>query len=339
MLKPKSVAHGYTIVKVLTCISIMCSSIIGGCMPDAERNNPYDPKSSEYRDEGILTGHITKLSQPFQGIEGVRVTLNPPKGSDITDGNGFYTIDAIPSGSYVVMAWKSGYTQDSVTVQITSGQSRSANFALNGVPYFTQTSITSEHNKSVTGEDVYFFHFDVQVDDPDGLSDIDSVIVTVSDLGFRKKLILESNTNRYSVTVFPDDIVETSLEALVGKEAVFTITDKTGHTTESPTEHLVRIIHPSPSTISPIDRDQVDPQPLLVWNLFSVPFEFTYTIEVTAFPSVWSWLREDIAPTDTSIVVSDSLDSRWSYFWAVSVVDEYGNSSQSQHVEFFVLGR
>ena len=328
-----------TLVKGIACIFIIAFPTLWGCMPNAERDNPYDPKSDGYRDEGTLTGMITRRAQPSEGIEGVTVILDPFKGSSRTDRNGFYAIDNIPTGSYGVKALKPGFSQDSTTIQVAAGQIDTVNFSLNGLPQFLETGITSEHNKSFMGEDVYFFHFDAQVDDPDGLSDIDSVVVAVDDLEFLKNLVLESNSNRFSVTVFPEEVTETSLEALVGKEAIFIITDKNGFKAESTPEHLVRIIHQSPSTVFPVDRDQVDSQPLLVWNLFTAPFVFTYTVEVSAFPSVWSWSQEDIVPSDTAITVNDTLDSRWSYFWVVSVVDEFGNFSQSQRVEFFVSGK
>ena len=185
---------------------------------------------------------------------------------------------------------------------------------------------------------MYFFHFDAQVDDPDGLSDVDSVSVTVDELEFTTTLILESNTNRFSITLFPEEINESSLEALVGKETIFIVSDKQGSKTESIPDHLVRIIHPSPSTVSPDDRDLVNSSPPLIWNVFSAPYVFTYAVEVSAYPSVWSWSQEGLPATDTTVTVSDTLDSRWSYFWVVSVVDEFGNFSQSPLVEFFVAG-
>ncbi|UCE18061.1 MAG: carboxypeptidase regulatory-like domain-containing protein [Gemmatimonadota bacterium] len=326
-------------MKSMICILTITLLVLWGCIPDAERDNPFDPKSDGYRDEGVLTGTITRRAQPSEGIEGVLVTLDPPQGSETTDRDGFFTMDNIPSGNYVVTAFKTGYSQDSASVQIIAGQRDTVHLALNGVPHFSKTRVTSEHNKSFTGDDVYFFHFDAQVEDADGLSDIDSVAVTVDDLEFYKHLIRESNTNRFSVTIFPEEISETSLEALVGKETIFIVTDRNSFKTESDPQYLVRIIHQSPSTVSPADRDQVDPQPLLVWNQFSAPFAYTYSVEISAFPSVWSWSREGILPSDTSITVNDTLDSRWSYFWLVSIVDEYGNFSQSPRVEFFVTGR
>ena len=326
-------------VRSTVCTFIIAFATVWGCMPNAERDNPFDPKSDGYRDEGKLAGRISRSAQPSEGIEGVTVSLNPPKGIGTTDGNGLYSIDNIPSGHYVVTASKTEFLPDSVSVQVTAGQSDTVDFTLNGRPHFLETRITSEHTKSFTGEDVYFFHFDAQVNDADGLSDIDSVVVRVAALGFRTELILESNTNRFSVTVFPEEITESSLEALVGKEAIFLVTDANGFTSESSPTYLIRIIHESPSTVSPVDRDQVDPQPRLVWNPFSAPFAFTYTAEINAFPAVWSWSQEGISPSDTTITVNDTLDSRWSYFWVVSVVDEYGNFSQSQLVEFFVSGR
>ena len=110
-----------TLVKGIACIFIIAFPTLWGCMPNAERDNPYDPKSDGYRDEGTLTGMITRRAQPSEGIEGVTVMLDPPKGSSSTDRNGFFAIDNIPTGSYGVKALKTGFSQDSATVQITAG--------------------------------------------------------------------------------------------------------------------------------------------------------------------------------------------------------------------------
>ncbi|MFQ6093163.1 MAG: carboxypeptidase-like regulatory domain-containing protein [bacterium] len=334
MLRREKRASVKDILKVITGILLI---VVSGCMPDAKRDNPFDPKSEGYSDEGRLTGRVTRIYRPSEGIEGVTVSLNPPGSSSLTDGDGFYTIDNIPSGTIEVIARKSGYAQDSMTVEIVAGQSHAANFSLDGLPYFLDIRIGSEHDRPSPSDDRYFFHFEAQVNDPDGLSDIDSAVVRVEALGFRKELILIPNTNRFSLTVSAEEIAGESLEALVGKEVVFSAWDRIGLRSDAPPEHLVRIIHPSPSTVTPSEQEVVDSQPLLVWAAFSAPFTFTYTVDVkNAFSS--GWHREGIPPDTTSVTVSDPLDSRWSHYWAVWVVDEFGNISKSPYVTFWVGG-
>ena len=91
-------------------IFIIAALTMGNCMPDAERDNPFDPKSDGYQDEGMLTGSVSKTAQPAEGIEGVTVSLNPPRGSATTNMDGTYSITNIPSGSYVALAFKTGFS-------------------------------------------------------------------------------------------------------------------------------------------------------------------------------------------------------------------------------------
>ena len=321
-----------------TAMVLVAGLTLLGCMPDAERDNPFDPKSPQYRypDSGTLTGRVTTYP-PAKGIEGVRVALSSPGGSGITDGDGFYTVDDIPDGTYEATASKPGFAEADTTVHIVAGHSSTVNFSLDGSPYFLGTSITSEHDKPPPFDDRYFFHFDALVDDPDGSGDIDSVVVHVAALGFTRRLERIGETGSFHVTVSPNDVTEGAPERLVGQAAVFSVWDRFKKRADTPPQHLVRIIYASPTGISPEAGEQVDPQPTLQWEPFSASFSFTYTIDIrSAFAPGW---HSDGIPSDvTSVVVSDSLSTQSIHRWEVWVVDDFGNTSKSPFVEFFVGG-
>ena len=315
--------------------------ILSGCMPDAERDNPFDPKSERYRSEpeedGILSGRVTKLVPPIDGIAGVTVTLSEPGGSGVTGSDGSYTITNIPKGFYTVTARKSDYAEEDTTVEIIAGQNHIINFSLNGLPYFVATSVTSEHAK--TPFDDYHFHFEAVVNDPDDIpdnSDIVSVVVSVDAFSFERKLNRVLNTNQYFLTVPPKDVTGGSLEKLMGKNAIFSARDRNGSKTDSAPAHLVRIINQSPSTITPNEEESMDSRQLLVWEPFSdlVDFDFKYTVDVISFSS--GWQMTDISSDSTSISVTEPLDPLPPYQWAVWVVDVFGNTSKSPYVTFYI---
>ncbi len=55
-------------------------------------------------------------------VPGASVTTNPPTSAIATASNGTFSIDKVPVGNYTVTASKSGYTQTSVSVAVTSGE-------------------------------------------------------------------------------------------------------------------------------------------------------------------------------------------------------------------------
>ena len=320
-------------IALFISIVILCS-----CLPDAKRDNPFDPESGPI-EGGILSGRVIKLVPPVVGIAGVTVTLSTPGGSGVSGIDGYYTITNIPDGLYNVTASKPDYAEEDTTVDIAAGKSYTINFSLDGLPSFLATSVISEHKK--TPSDDFHFRFEAEVNDPDDIpdnSDIASVVVSVDAFSFQKKLNRVLNTNRYLITATPKEVTGGSLEALVGKKAVFSAWDRIGNKTDSAPAHLVRIIHPSPSIITPNEEERMDSRRLLIWESFSdvVDFDFTYTVDVISFSSGWQW--EDISPDSTALTVTESLNPHLPYQWAVWVVDEYGNTSKSPYVTFYVEG-
>jgi hypothetical protein len=324
----RRVIRGFLSVIILFC----------GCMPDAERDNPFDPHLQVSEDVGQLKGRVTRLYFPFEGIEGVSITLSESGGSDRTDTDGEYLISDIPPGHYMVTANKHGYASDSSAIEIASGQILTDDFVLDGLPYILNSSITSEHSWSSPTKEQFYSYFEVQIDDPDGLSDIDSVYVDVQTLNFSQRLTRVLNTNWYRATVTEDAFAGDPLEVLVGQEALFYIRDKIGNRINSSPQFLIRIIYPSPATILPNEEEKMDERQLLVWEPFThvVNFDFTFTVDVESFSQ--GWQRENIPPDSTSIVITELLDSQYPYRWSVWIVDEFGNTSKSPYVTFSVEG-
>jgi hypothetical protein len=309
-------------------------------MPDAKRDNPYDPKSEGFlENDGLVAGKVTHLYPPYEGIEGVVISLSAPGGSAISGGDGLYSILHVLPGQYGVTAHREGYAPDSTTAEIVAGQSYSANFSLDALPNVSDASITSEHSRTSLGQDVFSFHFDIQVKDFDGIFDMESVTVSIPVFGFHKELTHVLNTDRYHLTLSPEEITDGPPEILVGKQLIFTAWDRIGNKTISDPESLVRIIYSLPSTVTPNEEEKMDARRLLVWESFadSVDFRFTYTVDVlSAFSSGWN--RESIPSDTTSVTVTEPLDIQSLYRWSVWIVDEYGNTAKSFYVTFSIEG-
>jgi len=324
-------------VRILISVFVMTIPILWGCMPDADRDNPFDPKIQIQGDTGQLSGRIIRIYPPFDGIDGCTVSLSDHGNEGRTDSDGYYLISDIPERQYTVIAGKPGFVPDTTTVEITAGAGTLHNASLDGLPFFLGSSITSEHTGNAPAEDQYFVNYEVQVDDLDGPSDIDSVLVTVEMFDFRRELNRVINTNTYTVQISPDEVGDGSLEALIGKESIFSVWDKLGNRTDSSSHFLIRILYPTPATFMPNEEDQMDDRQLLIWESFAgmVNFNFTYSVDVKSAFST-GWHRDNIPSDTTSIAVDEALDSQENHRWSIWVVDEFGNVSKSPYVTFSI---
>ncbi len=76
---------------------------------------------------GSIVGKVT--GEDGSGIPGVVLQLNDGKGS-VTDAEGYYKIDKIKEGSYVLKASSIGYSQNSKNISIKPGEQLTINFKL-----------------------------------------------------------------------------------------------------------------------------------------------------------------------------------------------------------------
>jgi len=76
---------------------------------------------------GSITGTVMSSST---SIAGVQISTSPVTGSVLTDASGKYTINNVPAGQYVVTAAKTGYQNNSITVNVNSGKQSAADILL-----------------------------------------------------------------------------------------------------------------------------------------------------------------------------------------------------------------
>jgi hypothetical protein len=137
-------------------------------------------------------------------------------------------------------------------------------------------------------------------------------------------------TSRFSSTVFNDY----TLGSVIGQPFFFSALDHSGNTTEGGPAYLFRVVEETPLVISPSQDDTVAAFPLLIWEAFSANFPFVYQAIVNDFDAdVWSGPL--LSPTLLSIEVSDSLPDGH-YYWTISVLDSFRNSSRSKQGYFIV---
>src|SRR6266480_950716 len=86
------------------------------------------------RPDGAITGTVTSAAtgSPISGA-----TVSYSGGSTTTNGSGQYTLSNVAPGAYNVTASAAGYSSQSQSVTVGSGQTATANFALRLAPFFS----------------------------------------------------------------------------------------------------------------------------------------------------------------------------------------------------------
>ena len=129
-------------------IILFVSLLIGitGCINNADRDNPLDPKSPDYRNQGDISGKIYTYYQPYHPIEGAYIFVTPGNYWKISDENGDFIFENLPENQYTVVAVCSGYDNDSAQVDLKSADNEHIQFNLNGLPQILDYKIVSGHH-------------------------------------------------------------------------------------------------------------------------------------------------------------------------------------------------
>ena len=308
------------------------------CFSDAERDNPLDAKSPSYQAIGNIRGTVTRFYSPFEPIAGAQVNLRSADWTTITGEKGDFLFQAAPIGKCTLHARQTGYAPDSTTVEVQVGQLAEASLRLDALPVFQSASVISSHiSRWWPTDDLYFAEFKAKANDPDEPQTVIFVDVMVPDLGVVDSLIFntaqmqfEGNLNQ---TVLPDG----NLQSLLGREIIFQARDRRLMQNTSGPIYLARIINETPVADTPQGLQTFIPPDTLQWQPMFLTFDFTYTVEVVRFDAGLStavWSRENIPATETMILTEQLATG--TYFWTVSVVDEFGNRSRSREASFLV---
>jgi hypothetical protein len=335
-------------VKAHTTLSALFLLCWTGCVGDLPRDNPLDPRSDQYQPKGRIEGLITRQYPPYPPLAGVMVYLWP-EADTLTQGRttrsnatGRFTFDGIPPGRYRLWVQAAGYRalQDTQHVEVFANQTLTTTFRLNALPYFAAYMLTTVHiSRWWPQTDLYRLEVEAHVIDPDDLRDVIRVWLKIPVLQFVDTLQSLQPAGRFFSMIPAEALPTSSLHALLGYDLYLGALDRNGDTVYTPALRLSRIIDPVPTALEPRGLAVVDTtQPLLRWERLSMPFAFTYRIDVVR--------RE--ADVDIPIVTLDNLSARRDsvripqplapgvYYWTVSVVDAFGNRSRSKEAGFQV---
>lgn len=326
-----------------TLLAVLCVAL-AGCLGEAPHENPLDPLSDQYRDEGTVEGRVTGIYPPFEGRPGVRLRLVPLAGgaemATTTGAGGTFRLARVPSGAYALHAEGEGLRARTDTVAVEVGGTAEVDLPVDALPVVMAQALRTVHIERWF-PDVPLFRLEVEaeVTDPDRATDVDAVALVVPDLGFRAPLV-ETTPGRYVATLDANSLPDGQVQSLLGRQHRIEVTDVAGNVGLGPLLALVRVIEQTPLTARPQGLEVLTQNPpVLEWRPASLPFGFTYRVEVflvdgAGIPNLVEG-ADGLGPAVTTYAVSQTLPAG-DYFWTVWVTDAAGNRSRSKEAGFRV---
>lgn len=322
----------------LHLVYLVVAALFVGCLDDPVRDHPLDPLGAEFVNKGKFEVRVTSFYPPRTGLAGIEVQITDPLGIGVTGSDGRYISPDLDGGTYEVSISANQYATIDTLVTVSVGTVSALEIPLPGIPVFTGFNLNSLHLSRwfPPPEELFSLEVIAQLDDIDGLADIDSVWLVSPELDFEEQIPVETEPGTYVHTI-PAERLPAGLAALQGKDFYVRAKDRSGQVNTSDPEPIVRVIEATPLALMPDNLTVLSESvPSFVWEPVALQFPFTYRIDVVQInQNVESIVQtiEGIPASETTITAIAPLLSG-NYFWTISIVDEYGNRSRSREAGF-----
>lgn len=311
--------------------------LFSACLEDVSRDNPLDPFNGT---TGLqITGQVLTFYHPRNPIPQASILVKPGNLIMISDEEGFFSFNNLVPGTYTLICQAEGYHLDSAKITIQSSSDHT--FLLDGLPQFEQISIRAHHrSRWFPLEEIYFIEFETVVSDPDGIGDILSVICEIPSMSFSDTLHADTESGKFSSTLFDSDLPVASVHQLIGRQIYFIVGDDFGTKTSSDMQFLTRIIEQTPKLIAPLDLQFIQSPTIdFQWERISVPYPATLKIEIFQISLGIAFKADEIIniPINTTNYTFSHGLNPGDYYWSINIVDEFGNSSSSREGTFRII--
>ncbi len=298
---------------------------IVGCAP---RDNPFDPLSP-YAFAGIY-GRVTNLRGDV-AISGAMVAVDGDQFT-VTDSAGNFVI-FVDEGEHRLSVSGNDILELDTVLFSTKGERDTVILRVDRLPVISYAVLSSEHIASAIAGDSYVLHAVCSASDPDGVYEMDSVLLLVGDTAF---MMDERAEDTFAVAV-PDSLLPFNIHNLIGVPMHVVAKDIHGGVRLSEDLYLARIIQRVPEAIAPIGGVTAPPRPMFVWHSLDVEYPVTYDLELYRAPigQVPTLVMRAVGIQDTTFQMEDSLSSGF-YYWVIFGVDDFGDRSRSIEYLFMV---
>ncbi|MDX1419041.1 MAG: carboxypeptidase-like regulatory domain-containing protein [Rubricoccaceae bacterium] len=325
---------------------------LAGCLADAERGNPFDPLSDAFDDDGEVVGVVVRASRPSEGVAGARIRLQPEGGGvevvAVASADGSFRVPDVEPGPYALTVEAPGYTPADTALTVAPAQpTPPLVLSLDALPLVLEQRVHTEQINRFYPPPQMFTRLVVAatVADPDGLGDVAAVDLVIPDFdGFRAPLLAVSGEEGAFARTFTEDELPVGLQDLLGRNLYIEVTDQQGATSRGDDAHVTRIVESTPEAVFPqtIGQDLVAPPFTMSWEAFSLPYAFTWRIEIflvpTAGQSVPVLTLDEIPSDRLDVTITEGMATfvPGNYQWFVSAVDAFGNLARSFEAGFTV---
>jgi hypothetical protein len=145
----------------------------------------------------------------------------------------------------------------------------------------------------------------------------------------------------YQATVDAATLPQGSMEWLVGKSLVITARDRLGAASAGKAFSVTRVIQDAAIPLAPTALDTAAASPQMYWSQPTLQFAYTFKLELfrldQGVPTLL-WSVANLSPALSSFQYPGQLVTG-TYYWTISVVDEFGNLSRSKEASFLVNGQ
>ncbi len=326
-----------------------------GCFGDVEHDNPFDPRSDTYDPAGGITGVV--VNRQTQAVSGAEIVIENKEVTasfkTSTDQLGGYAFERVSPGTYDLRVEKAGFARLADSITVTTFQDLNKNLMLNGAPVFEEVNIRSAHISRVWPPPTDFTLLEIatHITDSDGVIDIERVWIEVPGLSVSDTLSFTEDPGVFRKELTAQDLGLNDMQEMLGENILLKARDRLGAVSEQLPQTIARIIADTPQVVSPQAGTVIgDPQPTLAWVCETIPYPFNYQVEVVRIDDV---IRNTVTvipnldPVDVCVDLEGSSEqegniqvdvslSIGSYFWTVSIVDDFGNWSRSKEAGFVV---
>jgi len=252
-----------------------------GCLSEAPRDNILDPRSDDFENVGKISGTVSTFYQPYMPLVQAFLRIEPVGLSTQTNENGIFEISNVPSGSYTLKCLYYGYRADTLNLTI-NNDNHDVNFNLNALPVFEAITVNSHHvSRWFPSEDIYYLNFEVQVNDLDGLNEIDSVKIEIPSISFIDTLFTDGFSGLYRQTILDNQLPVQNIRSLEGIPMHFVCWDRVKNVTFSIEKFIPRIVQDVPVIIAPTALQIINNFPVeFSWQTIFLDYSFSLKIEI-----------------------------------------------------------
>lgn len=318
--------------------NVLVAALFMGCFDDPVRDHPLDPLGENFIDKGNIIIRVTSFYPPLAGLNDIEIQVAQPPIIGQTNEQGEYRSPDLGVGTYQVTISGEGYASIDTLVSVTAGESSRLDIPLPGLPVFSAFELHSLHLSRwfPPPEELFSLEIVAELDDLDGLADIDSLWLVSNQPAFKEEIFVEVTPGRY-VHSIPSGRLSAGLVALQGREFQLLAKDRSGEINWSAPRSMIRVIEETPLALDPDNLTVLtESLPTFNWAPIALQYPFTFRLDIVQInQNVESIVQtiESIPATDTTITAATPLLAG-NYFWTISVVDEFGNRSRSREAGF-----